>query len=257
MSFLRTLVFIFFVGKLLFAQQIYFCKSVGADGKPVEQKSNWEIRTGSSISILLDNTKPFNSSMIYMFIDRMLAGNYEAYDSKAISTDKSSIRLTYSYGFTESGNYSVYFINNSGERLAQASVTVRITQKPAAPETTPPVPVVQNDNAILNSEIIFCEKVVADKPVNIKEAVSLKTGGNITVFIQSENPFNTSTLVVHIYKKKNNSFDDLIQTKKFKTQASYRKTYFRYKFESPGEYRFSVYDEFENIIKSASVLVTQ
>jgi hypothetical protein len=254
MSFLRTLVFIFFAGKLLFAQQIYFCKSVSTDGKPIEQKNSWEIKSGSVISILLDNTKPISSSTVYMFIDRMAAGNYEAYDSKAVSAEKTDRRLIYAYSFTESGNYSVYFINNSGERLAQGTLTVRITAKPAV-EKAPPT--IEAEKTTYNSEIIFCEKVTNNKPVNVKERVSLKAGGAVTVFIRNEEAFNTGILVVHIHKRKNNSFDDLIQTKKFKIQANSLKTFFGYKFDSPGEYKFSVYDEYENFIKSASVLVTQ
>lgn len=254
MSFIRTLVFILFTGRLLFAQQIYFCKSVSTDGKPVEQKTSWEIKSGSLISILFDNAKPLSSPTVYMFIDRMAAGNYEAYDSKAISTNKTDRSLIYTYSFTESGNYSVYFINNSGERLAQGSLTVRITAKPAV-EKAPKV--TEAEKIILNSEIVFCEKVVDNKPVNVKEKVSLKTGGAVTVFIKGDEPFNTNSLIIHIYRKKNISSEDLVQTKKFKTQPSWRNTFFRYKFDSPGEYKFSVYDEFENIIKSASVLVTQ
>lgn len=254
MSFLRTLVFIFFAGRLLFAQQIYFCKSVSTDGKPVEQKTNWEIKSGSAISILFDNSKPFNTTMVYLFIDRMTAGNYEAYDSKAISIERTDRRVAYSYNFTESGNYSVYFINNSGERLVQSTLIVRITARPFV-EKEPKI--IETEKANINSEIVFCEKVSNNKPVNIKENVSLKLGGTVTVFIKANEPFNTNSLVVHIYKKKNNLIDNLIQTKKFKTQPSWRNIFFKYKFDSSGEYKFSVYDEFENIIKSDSVLVTQ
>ena len=254
MSVIRILVFIIFTGGVLFAQQVHFCKSVNSSGKPIEQKVNWEIKSGSAVFILLDNTQPFKSSMVYLFIDRMMGGNYEAYDSKAISTDKNKNWISYSYNFTESGNYSVYFINNSGERIASNKLTVKITERPPV-EKVIKEPV--TENIIFNTDIVFCEKVVSDKPVNIKETVSLKTGGNIVVFITSEGTFNTGTLVVHIYKKKGSLTEDLIQTKKFKTQASYRKTFFKYKFDSPGEYKFSVYDEFENLIKSAGFFVTQ
>jgi hypothetical protein len=254
MSFIRILVFIFFTGRILFAQQIYFCKSVNPDGKPVEHKLNWEIKGNTALFILLENTQLFKNSMIYLFIDRMVAGNYEAYDSKAILTDNNKNWVSYSYNFKESGNYSIYFINNSGERLASNKLTVRVTAKQ----------VVENiakepgaENIIFNTDIVFCEKVTANKPVNLKETVSLKNGGNIVVFIKSENTFNTNTLIVHIYKKKGNLTEDLIQTKKFKTEASWRNIFFKYKFESPGEYKFSVYDEFENLIKSAGFLVTQ
>ncbi len=254
MSVIRILVFIFFTGGVLFAQQVHFCKSVTASGKPVEQKVNWEIKSSSAVFILLDNTQPFKSSMIYLFIDRMMGGNYEAYDSKAVSTDKEKNWISYSYNFTESGNYSVYFINNSGERIASNKLTVKITERPPV-EKTVKEPDIQN--VVFNTDILFCEKVASNKPVNIKESVSLRAGGNIIVFIKSDETFNTGTLVVHIYKKKGSLSEDLIQTKKFKTQASWRNMFFRYKFDSPGEYKFSVYDEFENIIKSAGFFVTQ
>lgn len=254
MSFIRILVFVLFTGGVLSAQQIYLCKSVTPEGKPVEHKVSWEIKSGSPLFILLDNTQPFKSSMIYLFIDRMMAGNYEAYDSKAISTDKNKNWVSYSYNFIESGNYSIYYINNSGERIAASKLTVRITERPPI-EKIKKEPV--TENAIFNTEILFCEKVVSNKPVNIKESASMKTGGNIVVFIKSEEIFNTSTLVVHVYKKKGNLTEDLIQTKKFKAQANWRNIFFKYKFDSPGEYKFSVYDEFENLIKTAPFLVSQ
>lgn len=254
MSFIRILVFMFFTGGVSFAQQVYFCKSVTPEGKPVEHKINWEIKSGSAVFILLDNAQPFKSSMVYLFIDRMVAGNYEAYDSKAISTDKNKNWVSYSYNFNESGNYSVYFISNSGERLANNKVTVKATERAPIEK---PVKELKTENLIFNTDIVFCEKVISNKPVNVKESVSVKNGGNVVVFIKSDETFNTSMLVVHIYKKKGNISEDLIQTKKFKTQANWRNIFFKYKFESPGEYKFSVYDEFENLIKTAGFLVTQ
>lgn len=199
MSFLKALVFIFFAGSVIVAQQISFCKSVSAEGKPVEQKSVWELKSGSAITILFDNSKPIESSMVYMFIDRMVAGNYEAYDSKAISTEKSKKTITYAYSFTESGNYSVYFINNSGQRLAQGQVTVRISEKRPVEKAPAEVP---TEKAVLNTDIVFCEKVVSNKPVNPNVTFSLKNGGNVTIYIKSEEPFNTNSIIVHIYKKK-------------------------------------------------------
>lgn len=255
MSIVRTLIFILLAGKAIFAQQIFFCKSVDTDGKPVEHRTNWEIKTGSPITILFSGGKPINSNVVYLFIDKMSAGNYEAYDSKALSTEKNSSSISYQYNFTESGNYSIYFINNSGERLVQGIVIVRITEKPVQPAK---IPVVENaERQILDAQIIFCEKVVSNKPVNVKESVSLKNGGTVTLLVQSSQPFNTRVLNVHIYKKKSNSLDDLVQTKKFAVKPSYLRTFFTYKFDSPGEYRFAIYDEVENIIKSASIFVTQ
>jgi len=259
MSFIRTLIFLLLTGEALLAQQIFFCKSVGADGKPVEPKTSWEMKSGSPITILFDGKKPFNCSVIYLFIDKMVAGNYEAYDSKAVSTEKTAMRLSYVYSFPESGNYSVYLINNSGERLVQGNLLVRISEKPIpekqAIEKNPKV--TQTEKNIFDAEILFCEKVVDNKPVSLKESVSLKSGGNITVFIKGKEAFNSNFLTVHIYKKKGNSLEDLIQTKKFKSGPTYQKIYFKYKFDSPGEYRFAVYDEVESIIKSASIFVTQ
>jgi hypothetical protein len=192
--------------------------------------------------------------MVYLFIDRMMAGNYEAYDSKAISTDNNKNWISYSYNFTESGNYSVYFINNSGERLANNKLIVKTTTKPPVEKTTKEL---LANAVIFNTEVLFCEKVVSNKPLNIKESISMKNGGSIVVFIKSDETFKTSLLVVHIYKKKGNLAEDLIQTKKFKAQASWQNMFFKYKFESPGEYKFAVYDEFENVIKTAGFLVTQ
>lgn len=254
MSLIRTLVFLLIAGKVIFAQQIFFCKSVGADGKPVEHKTNWDMKSGSPVTILFDGNKPFNSSVVYLFIDRMVAGNYEAYDSKAVSTEKTGKQLSYVYYFTESGNYSIYLINNSGERLVQGNVIIRISEKPAPPKEPQVTPEEKN---IFSAEILFCEKVTANKPVNIKESVSLKAGGDIVVYIRSSEAFNTNSLTIHIYRKKGNSIEDLLQTKKFKTGPAWQNIYFKYKFDSPGEYRFAVYDEVENIIKSSSIFVTQ
>ncbi len=255
MSIARTLIFILLAGKAIFAQQIFFCKSVGPDGKPIDHKNSWEIKAGSPITILYNSTKPISSSTVYLFIDRLVAGNYEAFDSKALSAEKTASSISYQYNFAESGNYSVYFINNSGERLVQGILIVRISEKPLQ---QPKIPAPEKpENQIFDAQIIFCEKVVSNKPVNIKESVSLRGGGSVTLFVQSSQPFNTRVLNVHIYKKKSDSLDDLIQTKKFGVKPSYLRTFFTYKFDSPGEYRFAIYDEVENIIKSASILVTQ
>jgi len=254
MSFIRTLVFILFAGKIIFAQQVYFCKSVTPDGKPVEHKTNWEVKSATPVVVLLDYKKQINSSMVYLFVDRKSGNDYEAYDSKAVSADKNASTIIQPYNFKESGNYLLYFINNSGERLAQGNLIVKVTEKP----------VVENikqeempEAVILKAEIIFCEKIVSNKPVNIKESVSLKNGGNITVFIKSDNVFNANSLTVNIYRKKNISVEEMLETKKFKVQPSWRNIFFKYKFEIPGVYKFSVYDEFNNIMKSESIIVNQ
>ena len=244
---------IIFCGSIL-PQQIHFCQSVNAAGKPIDSRNNWELKKGAPVCILFDYAKPINSSMVYMFVDRMMNGNYEAYDSKAISADKNKTWISYSYSFTESGKYDVYFINNSGERLAQNKITIKVSDTP--PVENPAVKK-EDDRKILTTDIIFCDNVVSNKPINVKESVSLKAGGTITVYIRSQETFNTNKLIVHIYKKTSSVIEDLVQTKKFKAQTNWRNIFFKYKFDSPGEYKFSVYDELENIIKSATFIVTQ
>jgi hypothetical protein len=231
-----------------FSQQLYFCESVTDEGEPVNAKSNWQLDEGKAeIEILFDNGQQnIPGTIIYLFIDKMFDNTFEPFDSKSIHLEDDATWLTINFSFSEYGTYDVYFMDNSRNKLASKKIT--ISEKAAVPleKSLSREPSFFSSNYYSGIKLTFCERVIADKPVNIRDYTSLsKYNGEIYTHIKQNAPLNTDTVYVEVWFKEPNwdEFSEFIESKKYRINKYWSDAFFRYKFEKTGEYKFMIYDE--------------
>lgn len=223
------------------AQELYFCESYTDNGEPIGHDFNWEINPwGTYIYILFKAPKIIEDPVLYLFIDKEEEGRYEPFDSKAIPVEQPVKWIAYNYKFSQPGRYEIYFMNSEQKMIKKG--VVKLTYKSESNEDRQPVTSKYYDKC----EMIFCERVIAEKPLNNKISSSLRdNGGLIYVFLRMDKPLNTSFIKAEIWKKGGNAFeyDEFIAEKKFKTETNWTYSYFKYTFSDPGEYKIIVLND--------------
>jgi len=252
--FKTTLLLLFLSFNYAAGQQISLCSKYTTDGKPVDAKKNWEINPwGTYIHILYDNGgKPINKKSVYLFIDKLVNDSYEPFDSKVLSVASWRTWFVYDYKFYEAGTYNIYFMNSAQKTFASDTVIIKF--KKGSTQTNGVV----NSSYYDQTEFVFCDLVLANKPLNIRSTTYLTHNkGLIYIYLNNKQPFNTGELLVNIWRKKNFVFqyDELVASKKYKINPDWKNTFFTYRFTTPGEYKFSIYNENNVLIKTNYITV--
>lgn len=235
---------LFFSFSALSAQELYFCKSYTEEGQPIDADIQFDIDAfGNSVYLLFDNEgNRIGDDLLYMFIDKDINNNFEPFDSKVLRIDSRDTWAVVDYMFKEQGKYLVYFMNSDQKKLVEETVTIKLK------EDVPGQRRVYQSSYYDNCELVFCERVIADKPVNIKKSYPLsQNNGEIFIFINNNRPLNSGKLLLDIWRKKNRAFeyDEFIASKKYKINPDWNDAFFKYIFTEKGEYKFSVYNENE------------
>ncbi|MBN1302105.1 MAG: hypothetical protein JW995_12900 [Melioribacteraceae bacterium] len=249
-KFISSILFFLIISATISAQQVYFADSFTEDGEPIGAKNEWEIKPwGSFVYVLLDPEETrIKGNIIYLFVDRLEGDSYEPFDSKAINIGYGRKFVAYNYKFTKTGKYEVYFIAADQTRIAGEQVTIKFEESFINP--------VRNTSSAYydDCKITFCKKIlVGGETLGVMRSTSISRGGN-KVFIQLNNykPLNTSKFLVDVWRKKNRAFqyDEFVESKKYSLNPDWNDAFFSYTFTQPGDYKFSVYNEDEVLIKS-------
>jgi len=238
----------------LSAQQIYFCKSYTQDGQPIDADIRFSIEQwGSPVYLLLDNEKKaFDDNLLYVFIDKNMNGSFQPFDSKVIRVADEDTWAVINYKFKEVGEYVVYFMDSKQKKLAEDNVFIKLKD------------LYSNQNKIYsksyydNCQLVFCERVIAEKPINIKTSMSVKQNqGEVFVYLSCNKSINTEKILLDIWKKKNSTFeyDQFVESKKYKVTPEWTDTFFKYKFKEVGEYKFTLFNQNELPIGSIRIKV--
>lgn len=230
------------------AQDIYVCKSYTQQGEPVDASNSWEIKSGGDyLYILFDNEEKIEDKLIYLFLDKKYDDEYKPFDSKVLRNENKKSWLVYNYKFQKPGEYNIYFMDSAQNTLATTKVNMRYKQAETASRV--------NESSMYydKTEMIFCKRVFGEEP--LKEMSSTYLSGDsvkVYVYLDTQRPIRTEKLLVDVWRKKNRSFqyDEFIETKKFKVTPEWAYTFFKYKFTKKGEYKISVYNDQEVLIKS-------
>jgi len=239
--------YILLLFQVLPAQSIYTCITHTEKGEPVEFAKDWAINPkGQYIDILYQNGKPFGEEILYLLIDKKADDSYIPFDSKAITVDPKSTWAVHNYKLSEPGEFLVYFMDSSQKRLKETTISVKYRDKYSF--SSKDISNVYYDNC----QMLFCERVISEKPYKIKNELYLVNGkGTLYAFINNYKPLNTRRLIVQVWRKDFRDFDfnDFVSTKKFKVDPIWVNAFFKITFDEPGEYKVSVYNEGEALIK--------
>lgn len=243
-----TFILILLYSSPLLAQQIYFCESVTNDGEPVNARSIWQLDDGKAeIEILFDNGEEYiPGSILYLFIDKKYDNTYEPFDSKTIQIENEITWLSYNFTFSDYGSYDVYFMDMSRNKLSSKKITIAKQGDIPIDHRAGPKQRLFSSNYYSGIKLTYCERVIADKPVNIRDYTSLsKYNGEIYAHLKQSKPLNTDTVYVEVWFKEPNwdEFSEFIESKKYRINKYWLDTFFRYKFTKAGVYKFMIYDE--------------
>lgn len=235
------------------AQDIYFCQSHTESGDPIGAANTWSIKQdGGYIYILLKADKTLEDEMYYLFIDKKVDNENEPFDSKVIRHNADADFLAYNYIFKEAGVFEVYFMDSEQNVIARGNVTIQINKQEQ---------INRRDFSGLyydNSRIVACERVIGEKPLNIKYITSLKVNrGLMYIYIENDKPLDSKKILVDVWKKKNSEYeyDEWVASKKYKTEPTWKYTFFKYQFLEAGEYKISIYNDKQVFIGSTYIKV--
>ena len=238
------------------AQQVYFCNSHTEKGDPIDARNVWSIKPwGSLVYVLVDNEdKPFETQLNYLFLDRLIDGEYRPFDSKAVNVKDDATWFAYNYKFTEPGKYRVYVVDQNKEEIGSSTVTIQVESDYLQNR--------QSKNSLYydGTKIKFCERVIAGKPINTFRKMSLsKLDGTVHVFIDTKSSIQSSVFVVDIWEKPTRSveYDKFIESKKYALTPSWEYVFFKYTFNKPGHYKFNIYNENEVLITAGYLEVVE
>ncbi len=253
--FVSYLLFFFFLTVTVYSQEIYFCDSYTENGTPVGPTNKLEIKPwGKAIYVLLDNeNKPINDNQLYCFIDRKSGDNFVPFKSKSIKSNKGATWAVASVEFKDPGIYNIYFLNSEQKKLASNILKVVFTSGYIT-GNSPQAPIYEGD-----CELVFCEMVINEKPINPFTTLSLsRSGGRGVIYLNNSTPFNTDKLVLKVWKKsgENTNYDEFVEARKYKILPEWSDTFIKYNFKRPGNFKFAIYNKDNILLSSATIVIT-
>lgn len=255
----RKLLYLFLFVTLLFtnvvlAQELYVCESYTENGTPVGPLNRLEIKPyGTAVYILLDNKNIFKDQILYLFIDKLVDKKFTPFDSKTITVNNNSNWAVTSFEFKEQGIYELYFLNSSQSRLATSKLETYFTGNLSNQVIS------LSSNKIFNSKFVFCELVVNGKPVNSFNSLSLSaSNGEAFIYLNNYLPFGNDVLKVQYWKRSttNESYEELIDSKKYKVLPEWKDAFFKYQFTKTGQFKIDIFDKNDNFISSNVITIT-
>ena len=234
------------------AQHITICKAYSQTGEPIDIIYSKNIPLDQTVCFLLSTgNKKFSGSTVFLFIDRTADGSKQNQFNKVYRIEKDKNWLACNFKFAKNGKFEIYFTDANQNRIAAATIFVGNYK-----ETSSDLPV--SINNYINVEAVFCENVLRGLPVNPKQNVSLKSdNGLVYLYMRSNSPLNTERIHVTILRKGNYSidYDEFVASKRYQLNSNWADVFFKYTFTKTGEYKFSVADENELLIKTAYITV--
>ena len=253
-------VFIIFCTSVL-AQQVYFSQSYSDNGEPIGASNKWQINPkGGYVYILYDNEDgDLARGTYYLMVDKKSDDMFEAFDSKSIKLNEEKDWLVYNYIFKEAGTYKVYFMAPGQKRLAEETVEISI-QGDVVSDNVIPEREGKTSSYYEDMRMYFCEWVINDRPIHPKQATTLRQkDGWIFLYMNLNDPINSTKLVVEIWRKKFSSLshDEYIETKEYAVTPEWTYSFFRYQFTEPGDYKFNIYTDKDILIGSRYIKVSK
>lgn len=234
------------------AQHITICKAYTQAGEPIDIIYSKNISLNQTICLLFNTgNKKISGSNVFLFIDRTADGSKQNQFNKVYKIEKDKNWLACNFKFAKEGKFDIYFTDANKNRLAATTIMVGNNKETPSGQSV-------ITNRYTNVEAVFCENVLSGLPINPKRNVSMKSeGGLVCLYLKNNNPFNTERIHVTIMRKSNRSidYDEFVASKKYQLNPIWEDVFFKYTFTKTGEYKFSVADANDLLIKTAYITV--
>ncbi len=235
----------------IFSQEIIFCKGVTDSGIPLEIISRKVIEINDKIYILIKKEKDILLTEGLLVVEKIEKNFKENLFSIPVKFSDGNNWEVYEYHFTKSGLYSFRFFNQNSDQISAVSLLVEKKED-------------KNLVAISDYElfpelmIIFCKKVVNNKPEGILEKISIKNKEEVFfIYISNNRPLNTELIKLRVWRKKflHSPYEIFIDSRKYRIKPSWYDTYIKYSLEKPGHYKFDFFNDKDLLLKTAYITV--
>ena len=226
--------------------KIYFCSNYTSTGQPSGTSYSWEIRPeGGKISLLYANDSAnIGSTVLYIYIDRHFDGEYLPVATKRIVAEKSRNWAAYDHIFDSPGNYRVTFADASKKVLASGHCSIVLKRNGLTSQY------------YSGATMSFCADTGYDgRCTEPLFTFSIEAGGGYgNVVVEHASELSTTSLIFDIYRGED--FSEFLESKTISVSSNSKVASFQYTFNSPGVYKFKVYNKDEVFITSAVAVVT-
>lgn len=253
--------------------KIIFCEEV-KNNEPVNASTSFTIpSTGGSVTIQVNNGKALKTDKLIVDIYKKPSGGSdytEFVETKRYDIETHWDRPYFSYTFSGPGEYKFSVYNADEVWINSATVTMKLKSSSSSSNTNTGSRGGNTRNNTQNDvvdtyyysdcEVIFCEEVKNNEPVNASTSFTIpKAGGYLTVQVDNGKAMKTNQLIVDIYKKPKGGSDytEFVETKRYDIETHWNRPYFEYTFYDKGEYKFAIYNADEVWINTGYVTINQ
>ena len=250
----KTLFILVLIPSIILSQKIYISSAYTENGQPVGLVKNNLVEKNKTYSIILNSGEnKFTEHIVFLIIEKQGNENRLNRFAKLLRTEDNKNWVAYNYSFTEPGVYDVYFTDYTRHNIAETTVSVDSKTKPSQEILSK----VESRGAI---DVVFCEKIIGGNPINHRTSLSMiKDNGFIYIYIADVNPLGTDKILLNMWRNNGNgsTYDEYIDTKKYKIDPTWTDTYFKYRFLKPGDYKINFFNAKEILLKTAYITVTK
>lgn len=234
-----------------FRARVYFSNEVPVAGVAKEGKEYNIDANGSFLYVIVDNYPDnFGFSQIkvkvYKTDDNLKLATH---DEKTYDINGSLYYTYIKYSFYSAGTYTFDVYTTGGELLGSGSVLINMKSSGGGSNTG-------NSDPYAKSRVYFSTEVPSYGVAKDVKTFKIKSGGGFvyTIVDNYPNNFTTSSIKVYVYKSENGSYvkkDDAT----YNINTSYYYTYFKYTFNTAGDYKIVVYDSNDRYINTGYVTI--
>jgi hypothetical protein len=191
--------------------------------------------TTGYIYLFVQNDRPIlTDSLTIKYLRRLKDTDpYTLFDTRSVTTVKSSNSVYFKHTFNEGGDYMVEAYNGKNAKVASAHVTI-LWQKGDFKNDP--------DASYYTSTLTFCKSLdKKSNPVGVKSRFGT---GSLYMYLKNDKPLLTDSMSVMIYKRPegHKTYDEFYDSQKFGIDGTINATYFTWVFKDPGDYSVEIFN---------------
>jgi hypothetical protein len=222
---------LFLMPILAFSARLFPCADFSADGQPIKISETWDVpETGGSVYFLYraeGNPRQLPQSLAIR--KRALASraaDFKPFDQIYNVTESGADWLVFDVSFNESGIYECSTLNDAGQIVASATVTIQKEQP----------------YSIGKSQMVVCRDVSENgDPIKMGNDFSLRANEGLYTFFSAQNPFKTEQIGYEIWQIDDFGSESFIDSRVFNCQPEWNFFKMPTTFSSNGRFKIKVF----------------
>jgi hypothetical protein len=211
--------------------RLFPCADFSAEGQPINISETWDVpEAGGSVYFLYraeGNPRQLPQSLaIRRRALASRAADFKTFDQIYNYTESGADWLVFDVSFTESGIYECSTLNDAGQIVASATVTIQKEQP----------------YSIGKSQLIVCRDVSENgDPIKMGNDFSLRTNEGLYTFFSTENAFKNNHIGYEIWQIDDFGYESFLDSRIFNCQPDWNFFKMPTTFSSNGRFKIKVF----------------